>query len=108
MSNREATAEELGIRELASFAKNKEGKEKTEAEIILQRRIILSITPIIFALLGTALVLRFNRGGKGFGIFLALASLVTYYLIALLGEQLARTNVISVITAGFFPILISI
>ena len=108
MSSREATAEELGIRELASFAKTKQGREKTEAEIILQRRIILSITPLIFALLGTALVLRFNRGGKGFGIFLALISLVIYYLIALLGEQLARTNVISVLTAGFIPILVSI
>jgi len=107
MSNREETSEELGLRELANFAKTKEGKEKTEAEIILQRRIVLSVTPLIFALLGTALVLRFNRGGRGFGIFLALISLIIYYLIALLGEQLARTNVIDVFTASLFPILTS-
>ncbi len=107
LSNREVTPEELGIKELASFAKTKEGKEKTEAEIVFQRRIVLSITPLIFALLGTALVLRFNRGGKGFGVFLALGSLITYYLIALLGEQLARTNIISVLTAGLLPILTS-
>jgi lipopolysaccharide export LptBFGC system permease protein LptF len=108
LSNREETSDELGLRELSQYVKTKEGKEKTEAEIILQRRIVLSVTPLIFALLGTALVLRFNRGGKGFGILLALASLIAYYLIALLGEQLARTNIISAFTAGLFPILISL
>lgn len=108
LSNREETSDELGLRELSQYVKTKKGKEKTEAEIILQRRIVLSFTPLIFALLGTALILRFNRGGKGFGVLLALGSLIAYYLIALLGEQLARTNIISAFTAGFFPILISL
>ncbi len=108
LSNRELTSEELGLKELSQFVKTKQGKEKTEAEIIFQRRIVLSVTPLIFALLGTALVLRFNRGGKGYGIFLALISLISYYLIALLGEQLARTNIIGVFTAGLFPIFASI
>ena len=103
ISNSDKSLEELGIRELAKF----EGKEKTEAELLLQRRLILSITPLIFALLGTALVLRFNRGGRGFGIFLALVSLVAYYLITLLGEQLARTKTISVLTASLMPLVIS-
>ena len=103
----EESPEELGLRELAQLARTKEGKEKTEAQILWQRRIILSITPLIFALLGTALVLRFNRGGRGFGIFLALVSLVAYYLLALLGEQLARTNKISVFAASLIPILVS-
>lgn len=107
ISKSEETPEELGLRELAQLARTKEGKEKTEAQILWQRRIILSITPLIFALLGTALVLRFNRGGRGFGIFLALVSLVIYYLLALLGEQLARTNKISVFTASLIPISIS-
>ncbi len=107
ISKSEETPEELGLRELAQLARTKEGKEKTEAQILWQRRIILSITPLIFALLGTALVLRFNRGGRGFGIFLALVSLVAYYLLALLGEQLARTNRISVFTASLIPISVS-
>lgn len=108
LTNREETPEELGLRDLFNYVKNKIGKEKIEAQIILQRRIILSITPLIFALLGTALVLRFNRGGRGFGIVLALASLIVYYLITLFGEQLARTNFISFYTAGLLPILTSI
>jgi LPS export ABC transporter permease LptG len=107
MSNREQGPDELGLKELARFVKTKEGKEKTEAKIIFQRRIILSITPLIFAFLGSALILRFNRGGKGFGVFLALTSLISYYLIAFLGEQLARTNIISVLSAGLLPIFVS-
>ena len=107
ISKSEESPEELGLRELAQLARTKVGKEKTEAQILWQRRIILSITPLIFALLGTALVLRFNRGGRGFGIFLALVSLIGYYLLALLGEQLARTNKISVFAASLIPISVS-
>ncbi len=107
LSKTEETPEELGLIELARFAATKEGKERTEAQILWQRRIILSVTPLIFALLGTALVLRFNRGGRGFGIFLALVSLVFYYLIALFGEQLARTGEISVFGAGLIPLIVS-
>ena len=108
ISKTEQTPEELGLTELANYARNKEGKEKTEAQILWQRRILLSITPLIFALLGTALILRFNRSGRGFGVFLSLISLVAYYLITLLGEQLARTNKISVLAASLFPVVISL
>lgn len=100
----EETPDELGLSELAAFAQTKTGKEKTEAQILWQRRIVLSITPVIFALLGVALILRFNRSSRGFGIILALASLIIHYLLTLLGEQLARTNQISVLTAGLIPI----
>ncbi len=107
LSQTEETPEELGLQELAQYAYSKEGKERTEAQILWQRRILLSITPLIFALLGTALVLRFNRGGRGFGILLALAGLVLYYLITLFGEQLARTNRISVLGASAIPLTAS-
>jgi lipopolysaccharide export LptBFGC system permease protein LptF len=104
----EETPEELGLTELAAYAATKTGKEKIEADILWQRRLVLSITPFLFALLGASLILRFNRGGKGFGIFLALISLIIYYLAALLGEQLARTGVVSVFTASLFPILLTL
>ncbi len=107
ITNSDKSLEELGLNELAKLAQDSNGKEKTEAELLLQRRLILSITPLIFALLGTALVLRFNRGGRGFGIFLALVSLVGYYLITLLGEQLARTKTISALSASLMPLVIS-
>ncbi|HEX8733690.1 MAG TPA: LptF/LptG family permease [Pyrinomonadaceae bacterium] len=108
LSKTEENADELGLSELAAFARKKEGKERTEAEILWQRRIILSVTPLLFALLGASLVLRFNRGGRGFGSFLALASLIGYYLLALMGEQLARTNRISVLAGGALPVVVTV
>ncbi len=108
LSKTEETPEELGLTQLAEYAKKQEGKLKTEAQILYARRLLLSLTPLIFAVLGLNLVLRFSRGGRGFGVFLALASLILYYLIALLGEQLARTGKISVFFAGLLPVLISL
>ena len=107
LSKTEQTAEELGLTDLAKYVQDKTGTEKTEANILLLRRIILSIVPLIFALLGTSLVLRFNRGGRGWGIFLALVSLITYYLVTLMGEQLARTGKISVLVASLIPVGLS-
>jgi Predicted permeases len=108
LSKTEETPEELGLQELSTFAAQKEGKERTEAQILLYRRIILSFAPILFALLGASLVLRINRGGRGFGIFLALVSLVIFYLLALMGEQLARTGHISVIAGSLIPVIATI
>lgn len=107
LTNREQTPEELGLAELAEFSRTVEGKDRIEAQILLFRMIMLSITPLIFVLLGASLVLRFNRGGRGFGIFLALASLVFYYLLALLGEQLARTDKVSVFVGSLIPVVVS-
>jgi lipopolysaccharide export LptBFGC system permease protein LptF len=107
LTNRTQTPEELGLAELSEFSRTVEGKDRVEAQILLFRMLMLSITPLIFVLLGAALVLRFNRGGRGFGIFLALASLVIYYLLALLGEQLARTDKISVFVGSLLPVAAS-
>ena len=106
LGNAELTPEELGLGQLARYAEQKDGSERTEAQILWQRRIILSITPLIFCLLGTSLVLRFNRQGRGFGIFIALFSLIAYYLLAFLGEQLARTGRLSVVGGGLIPVAI--
>ena len=102
------TPEELGLSELAEYAGKQEGKLQLEAQLLYARRLLLSLTPLIFAILGLNLVLRFNRGGRGFGVFLALVSLIFYYLIALLGEQLARTGKISVAVAGLLPVFVSL
>lgn len=108
LTQNQETPEELGLNDLAKLANSADGKERIEAQILWQRRLLLSITPLIFSLLGTTLVLRFNRGGRGFGILLALVSLVGYYLFTLLGEQLARTAKINILIAGLLPILVSI
>ena len=107
LSKTQESPEELGLFELIKYADTKQGKEKTEANIIWQRRIILSMTPLVFAVLGSGLVLRFNRAGKGFGIFLALLCIAVYYFLTIFGEQLARTNKISVFWGSVLPILTS-
>lgn len=96
---------ELGLTQLADYASNGEGKERIEAQILWQRRIILSITPFIFSLLGTGMILRFNRGGRGLGVLLALLALIGYYILAFLGEQLARTAIVGPALGGLLPIL---
>jgi LPS export ABC transporter permease LptF len=108
LSSADIQPEELGLSQLANYAASAQGSEKIEAEIIWQRRILLSISPFIFGILGTAIVLRFNRGGHGFGIFSALIVLVVFYLLAFLGEQLARTRTISVFTGSLIPLAASL
>ncbi len=104
LGDRELSIEELGLAELANAARTKEGSERTEANIIWQRRMVLSLAPFLFAILGALLVLRFNRGGRGFGIFLSLVSLISFYLVAFLGEQLARAGTVPVFIAGLLPL----
>lgn len=106
LSTSQLTPEELGLAELGEYAAAPERspRERIDAELLQERRLLLSITPLIFCLLGTAIVLRLNRGGRGFGIALALVVLVIYYLLAFLGEQLARTNYIPVFVAGLLPL----
>ena len=107
LASTQTSAEELGLSQLSEFARSKEGRERTEVEILWQRRILLGMTPVVFCLLGAALVLRFNRGGRGFGIFISLMGLITYYLLAFLGEQLARTGRISVTIGGLLPVFVA-
>jgi lipopolysaccharide export LptBFGC system permease protein LptF len=92
LSQSGGSIEELGLEQLSDYANDNEGKERKEAQILWQRRILLSITPFLFTLLGTSMTLRFSRGGRGLGILLALLALISYYLLAFFGEQLARTG----------------
>ena len=92
--------EELGLTELARFGAGQTGREVTEAKIIIVRRIVLSLAPILFSLLGSFMVLSFTRRGRGFGVLMALAALLLYFLLTFAGEQLARSGSLSVIVGG--------
>jgi lipopolysaccharide export LptBFGC system permease protein LptF len=94
------TVEELGLVELRRFAGSKEGREGVEAEIIMVRRVVLAFAPILFSLLGAAMVLGISRRGRGFGILLSLASLLIYFMLTFAGEQIARIGALPVVAAG--------
>ena len=105
LNRTELTPDELGLGQLSEYAKTREGRDRIEAELLWQRRILLSVTPLIFCIFGVALVLRYNRGNRGFAVFSALVSLIVYYLLAFLGEQLARTGKLSVLAGGLVPVI---
>lgn len=108
LNRAESTLDELGLAELAEAAAIRGGKEATEASILLQRRVTLGLTPIVLCLFGAGLVLRFRRGGRGFGVIISLAGLITFYLFAFLSEQLARTGRISPFLSGIIPLGLSL
>ncbi|MBV9215562.1 MAG: LptF/LptG family permease [Acidobacteria bacterium] len=102
--DRQAQPEELSLSELSAYAATHEGRDALEARILWQRRLLLSLTPLIFCILGTAMVLRFNRGGHGFGTVLALAALVGYYSLGFLAEQMVRAGTIPVWGSAALPV----
>jgi lipopolysaccharide export LptBFGC system permease protein LptF len=104
LSEVQPSIDELGLRELAAFAKSSTGKEKVEAQILIIRRIVLSMAPILFCLLGASIVLRFHGRGKGFGAAAALVCLLGYFFLTFAGEQLARSGSVSVIVGGLLPV----
>ena len=108
LNKAESALDELGLAELAEAASVRSGREASEAAILLQRRVTLGLTPIVLCLFGAGLVLRFRRGGRGFGVVISLAGLITFYLIAFLGEQLARTGKISPFFSGVLPLGLSL
>lgn len=104
LTSSDRAIEELGLNELTDVAESSDDKERSEALILRQRRILLSLTPLIFSLLGAAIVLRFNRGSRGFATVTALTVLIGFYLLAFLGEQLARTGFLSPLLATALPL----
>ena len=107
LSGSQISPEELGLQQLSNYADAKDGKERVEAQLLWQRRLILSITPLIFCLLGTVIVLRFSRGSRGFGSVLALLVLIGFYFLTFFSEQLARVGTIGVLVSGLIPIVSS-
>lgn len=93
--------EELDWSDLRTQALSGTGAERREAQRTLNRRMALSVSPLLFALVGGALGLRVRRGGRGIGVLLALAVLIIYYLISLLGESLARIGTVSAFVGGW-------
>jgi lipopolysaccharide export LptBFGC system permease protein LptF len=93
---REPEPEELDTQQLIERAEEApDSRGKLLANIALQKKIALGVSPVIFALLGAGLGIRIKRGGRGFGILLSIPLMITYYLLSLGGEQITRTGIVS-------------
>jgi lipopolysaccharide export system permease protein len=79
------------------YRKAKKGKtvqERRDALVALHRRLALCVSPLVLVLVGSLTVLRVRRGGKLSGVFIAVLSMLLYYLLFLAGEQLTRGGVL--------------
>ncbi len=90
MNSAEPDPDEMKLVELVNFVRNPSQPKHREAAILLQRKLSLTLAPLIFALLGGTLSLQMKRAGRGWGSFLALVTLIAYYLLSLFGDALAR------------------
>ena len=95
-------ADEMGFTALRERVANTQGVEHREAAIILNKRLAFSLAPFVFSLFGSALALRMRRGSRGFGILLSLVIQITYYLLTLAGDQMARAGSIPPVVGGWF------
>lgn len=102
MREREPELDELSWRELLErVRKPKNPTVGREASIVLQRRLTLSLCPIIFAFFGAALGLKVVRGGRSKGVLLSLTAMLLYYLLSLAGEQLGRAGTVHTILGSW-------
>lgn len=97
MNESELGPEELDWRELRQQASSNQPEERGAGQRTLHRRLALSVSPLLFALIGGALGMRVRRGGRGLGVLLALLIVIVYYLVSLLGESLARVGTVSAV-----------
>ncbi|PYS86356.1 MAG: hypothetical protein DMF70_02445, partial [Acidobacteria bacterium] len=92
MRKSDSNPDEMDWGELRLFAAQSTGRDQREAEMLLHKRLALSLSPLLFALFGAALALRVRRGGRGLGVLLSLLVLLVYYLFTLAGDQMARAG----------------
>ncbi|MDQ3666934.1 MAG: LptF/LptG family permease [Acidobacteriota bacterium] len=95
INENEMGPEELDWRELRHQASSSQPEESKAGQRTLHRRLALSVSPFLFALVGGALGMRVRRGGRGIGVLLALLIVIVYYLVSLLGESLSRAGTVS-------------
>jgi len=94
LSGGKMVPDEMNWQELGALASGTNGAAARDAATLQQKRATLSLTPLVFAVLGACLGLRVKKGGRGAGVLLSLATMIVYYLISLLGEQMSRAGTV--------------
>ena len=90
MRKPESNPDDMEWGELRRFVAKSTGPDRREGLLILHKRLAFSLSPLLFALFGSALALRLRRGSRGFGVLVSLLVLLIYYLLTIAGDQMAR------------------
>ena len=93
--------DELDWKDLKQRAYAGTAAQRNEGLRTLHRRLALSVSPFLFAILGGAIGIRVKRGGRGLGIVLSLVVVIIYYLASLLGESSARAGSVSPVVGAW-------
>lgn len=100
---------EMEMGELAEIAATAPEVEKRRAAgIELNKRLVSSVSPVVFALLAAALGLRVKRGGRGMGLLLALLVFIAYSVLRITGEQMARSGVAPPSFGIWLPVIVTV
>jgi LPS export ABC transporter permease LptF/LPS export ABC transporter permease LptG len=92
MQKSESDPDQMEWNDLRRTIAETTGPKRREASMIFHKRLAFSFAPLVFALFGSALALRMRRGSRGFGVLLSLFVMMIYYLVTLLGDQMARAG----------------
>ncbi len=95
LQNPRVSPDEMSWAELRTFLLKSSGRDRRDAETVLHKRLTFSLSPLVFALFGSALALRVRRGSRGFGVLLSLGVVILYYMIALAGDQMIKAGTLS-------------
>src|SRR5438105_609850 len=90
MRKPESNPDDMEWGELRRFVAKSTGADRREGLLILHKRLAFAVSPLLFALFGSALALRLRRGSRGFGVLVSLLVLLIYHLITIAGDQMAR------------------
>ncbi len=104
----EAGPSEMGLRALSAYAASKGGVEGREARTLLHKRLSLSLSPLLFAFLGAALGMSVRKGGRGMGVLLSVLVMLLYYLLTLVGEQMARAGTVPPFVGGWLSSFVTV
>jgi LPS export ABC transporter permease LptG len=100
--------DEMSWGELRRYASTKRDADWREAVVSLNKRLSLSFSPIVFAVLGVSLGLRVRKGGRAFGILLSLVMMLGYYLVTLAGEGMGRAGTIHPVLGTWLGTIVSL
>ena len=108
MQKNEPDPDEMNLPEMIAYVRSHAASESRDAATLLQRRLSLTVAPLIFALLGGTLSLHLRRVGKGWGSLISLVTLIAYYMLSLFGDGLARKGTLSPVVGGWLATVVAV